>query len=59
VMVDTSRVLAQPLLLKTSHSLAKILCVVYEHLKLSDHINHRLEVAETDDGPLIVPLSIG
>jgi hypothetical protein len=50
-MVDTSAILAQPLLLKASHSPAQILCVVYGHLKLSDLINHRLEVAETGDGP--------
>jgi hypothetical protein len=38
LMVDTSGVLAQPLLLKASHTLAQILDVVCGHLKLSDLI---------------------
>jgi hypothetical protein len=49
-MVDTSGVLAQPLLLKTSNSLAQVFCVVYGHLKLSGLIHNRLEIAETGDG---------
>ena len=58
-MVDTSGILAQPLLLKASHSLTQILRVVYGHLKLSDLIHHRLEVAETGDGPADLSIEHG
>ena len=57
-MVDTS-VLAQPSLLKASHSLSQILCVVNGHLKLSDLIDHRLEVAETGYGPANLSIEHG
>lgn len=49
-MADASGALAQPLLLKTSYTLAQILDVVCGHLKLSDLIHHRLEVGKTGDG---------
>jgi hypothetical protein len=52
-MVDTSDALAEPFLLKASHSVAQIICVVHGHLKLSHLINHCSEVAETGDGPLV------
>ena len=49
-MTDASGVLAQPLLLKASDTLAQILDVVCRHLKLSDLIHHRLEVGKASDG---------
>jgi hypothetical protein len=47
------------LLLKASHSLAQILGVVCRHLKLSDLIHDRLEVAETGDGPADLSIEHG
>jgi hypothetical protein len=50
LMADASGILAQPLLLKASDTLAQILDVVCGHLKLSDLIDHRMEVSKASDG---------
>ena len=49
-MADASGILAQPLLLKASDTLAQIFDVVCGHLKLSDLIHHRLEVGKAGYG---------